>query len=112
MQKFTVVPMIANDCQFIRMSNARFDKNCAKLFPELAKKHAGAYNCLREQRVTAEDEIGAAEMAFDLCNNPGKSYERSLLDWDETRSLSIGDMISVNGKPFLCLPIGWQPVDL
>lgn len=112
MQKFTVVPMIANDSQLIRMLDARFDKNCAKLFPELAKKHAGSYNCLREQSVAAEDEIGAAEMVFDLCNNPSKDYERCLLDWDKTRSLSIGDMVSVNGKAFLCLPIGWQPVEL
>jgi hypothetical protein len=112
MQKFTVIPMIANDCQFTRMSDARFDKNCAKLFPELAKKHVGSYNSLREQSVAAEDEIDAAERVFDLCNNPGKDYERSLLDWDKTRSLSIGDMVSVNGKLFLCLPIGWQPVEL
>ena len=53
---------------------------------------------------TGED---AAEEAFDLTNNPMRQEERERV-YGRGRSVSVGDVIDVDGKMFLCSSIGWK----
>lgn len=53
---------------------------------------------------TGED---AAEEAFDLSNNPSRQYERSRI-YGKFRSVSVGDIVSVDGVDYLCAPCGWE----
>jgi hypothetical protein len=49
----------------------------------------------------------AAEQVFDLTNNPYRQDERELL-YGRHRSVSVGDIVNVDGVDFLCASMGWQ----
>lgn len=49
----------------------------------------------------------AAEEMFDLSNNPSRQDERDQL-WGRRRSLSVGDVVHVEGESYLCLSMGWH----
>ena len=51
----------------------------------------------------------AAEEAFDLTNNPMRQDERVQL-YGRGRSLSVGDIVNVDGVNFLCASNGWKIV--
>lgn len=48
----------------------------------------------------------AAEEMFDLSNNPSRDDERAE-KWGQFRSLSVGDVVHVDGESFLCCSMGW-----
>lgn len=48
-----------------------------------------------------------AEEIFDLTNNPSRQDEREEL-YGRGRSVSVGDIITVDGEDFLCASMGWQ----
>jgi len=52
----------------------------------------------------------AAEEIFDLTNNPYRQAEREQL-YGRGRSLSVGDIVKVDGELFLCCSNGWIVVD-
>ena len=54
--------------------------------------------------LTGED---AAEELFDLTNNPSRQEEREQ-KYGRGRSLSVGDIVWVQGKFFVCLSVGWS----
>lgn len=47
-----------------------------------------------------------AEEIFDLTNNPGREDERLEL-YGRHRSVSVGDIVSIDGVDMLCASIGW-----
>jgi len=49
----------------------------------------------------------AAEEIFDLTNNPNRQEEREAI-YGRHRSLSVGDIVVVEGVPYLCAPAGWK----
>lgn len=49
----------------------------------------------------------AAEEVFDLTNNPGRQQEREQL-YGRQRSLSVGDIVEVEGDLWLCATEGWE----
>ena len=49
----------------------------------------------------------AAEEMFDLSNNPSRIDERVLV-WGNYRSLSVGDVVHVDGESYLCCSQGWH----
>ena len=49
----------------------------------------------------------AAEDAFDLTNNPSRQYEREEF-YGRQRSVSVGDVVDVDGELFLCASFGWR----
>lgn len=49
----------------------------------------------------------AAEEMFDLTNNPSRQEERKRL-YGEHRSLSVGDIVGVDGRAYLCTSNGWE----
>lgn len=51
----------------------------------------------------------AAEEVFDLTNNPSREDER-IRYCGNSRSLSVGDQVIVNGGTYLCLPSGWATI--
>lgn len=68
---------------------------------------AGAYRRQGPSVVTEFAGEDAAEEVFDLTNNPSRDDERALR-WGPGRSVSVGDIVSVNGQRFLCMSAGWQ----
>ena len=48
----------------------------------------------------------AAEEVFDLTNNPSRQAEREQL-YGRGRSVSVGDIVSVDGVDYLCGSMGW-----
>ena len=57
--------------------------------------------------VDADDAEGAAEEMFDLSNNPSRVTERNVKYGWTYRSISVGDIIVVDGANFFCAPTGW-----
>lgn len=51
--------------------------------------------------------VDAAEEMFDLTNNPNRQEEREQI-YGRHRSLSVGDIVIVEGVPFLCASAGWK----
>lgn len=61
----------------------------------------------------AVDALGeaAAEEVFDLTNNPSRQAEREQL-YGQGRSLSVGDIVEVDGVNYLCASQGWINMEL
>ena len=51
----------------------------------------------------------AAEEVFDLTNNPCRQEEREQV-YGRGRSLSVGDIVCVDGVDYLCASFGWEVV--
>lgn len=64
------------------------------------------YKVIGTMAVTGEG-TRAAEEVFDLSNNPARSEERAEM-YGNHRSLSVGDIVNVDGTEFVCLPFGWH----
>jgi hypothetical protein len=93
-----------------------------KLAPN--KIHREMYNTDRKNLVrtnlssfqsiaTIETELEgeeAAEEAFDLTNNPSRQEER-VKRYGRHRSVSVGDVISVDGIDFMCDTIDWVIIE-
>lgn len=47
-----------------------------------------------------------AEEMFDLTNNPSRQDEREAI-YGNSRSLSVGDVVEVDGVNLVCCSIGW-----
>jgi hypothetical protein len=60
-------------------------------------------------KLTVEDAEDAAEFLFDLTNNPSKDRERAKL-YGRGRSLSVGDIVDVDGLLLVCASCGWERV--
>lgn len=56
-----------------------------------------------------EDEYYAEEL-FDLTNNPMRQGEREVR-FGRGRSISVGDMVEMEGEFYLCRPNGWILVE-
>lgn len=52
----------------------------------------------------------AAEEMFDLTNNPSRQEEREKL-YGRGRSVSVGDVVSVNGIDYVCDSFGWAVIN-
>jgi len=51
----------------------------------------------------------AAEEAFDLTNNPSRQSEREL-SYGRLRSVSVGDIVEVDGVNYFCDSFGWVEI--
>lgn len=80
-----------------------FAKDPAGLARDLLSK--GGYEAAADIFVTQEGEEAAEEM-FELTNNPSRQGERLEL-YGRGRSVSVGDIVAVDGINYLCLPTGW-----
>jgi peptide methionine sulfoxide reductase MsrA len=57
--------------------------------------------------VTHQSGEAAAEEAFDISNNPSRENLRQEV-FGRQRSVSVGDIVEVNGEEFFCAAMGWQ----
>lgn len=80
--------------------------------PELfaqVRKQRNAYTILPlmsfEHIALAGEDM--ADCMFDMTNNPLREEERLQL-YGNSRSISVGDIVSVDGVDFLCLSFGWK----
>ena len=79
--------------------------------PALARKYLdeGLYETVGELDLPYEGE-DACEEVFDLTNNPMRMDRRSR--YGNGRSVSVGDLVVVDGTIYLCRPTGWVVVDV
>lgn len=56
-----------------------------------------------------EEGGDAAEDMFDMTNNPARQYERAKY-YGRGRSISVGDIVEVDGVNYLCESAGWSVV--
>ena len=77
----------------------------------LARKYIaeGLYESVCELDLPYEGE-DACEEVFDLTNNPMRMDRRSR--YGNGRSVSVGDLVVVDGVIHLCRPAGWVVVDM
>ena len=67
----------------------------------------GSYHVQGTMGVPGREGEDVAEEVFDLTNNPGRQEEREEL-YGRHRSVSVGDIVNVDGEDFLCCSFGWQ----
>lgn len=67
---------------------------------------AGLYRIQGTMGVPGFEGEAAAEEVFDLTNNPCRQEEREEL-YGRYRSVSVGDIINVDGTDWLCASLGW-----
>ena len=81
-----------------------------EMYSDLDKKQLVAENIegyLIMPMIEMSDEgYEAAENAFDLTNNPSRQEEREE-NYGSFRSVSVGDIVEVDGIDFLCSSFGW-----
>lgn len=86
------------------MGEFYFQKDPVQLAQQLRKN--GSYRTAAEYYTPVEGEA-AAEQAFDIANNPSREDERIRI-FERQRSVSVGDIVEVDGVPFLCASMGWE----
>jgi hypothetical protein len=89
-----------------KMAEFYFAKDPVGLAKEcLAKDY---YLAVGEFEVSQTGEAAAEEM-FDMTNNPSRIDER-LASYGSGRSISVGDIITVDGVNYLCASFGWEKI--
>jgi hypothetical protein len=66
----------------------------------------GWYRVQGTMGVPGMDGEAVAEEVFDLTNNPSREEERQAL-YGNSRSVSVGDIVNVDGVDWLCCKQGW-----
>jgi lysyl-tRNA synthetase class II len=74
----------------------------------LAKSHYDNYTVMESFHVYKSGEAAANE-AFDLTNNPARQEER-VERYGRFRSVSVGDIVNVDGVEYLCDSFGWSQI--
>ena len=82
-----------------------FTKRPEELAQKLLKEgyYKEAFRC----EVLAKDAKAVAEEMFDLTNNPSRDEEREER-YGRGRSVSVGDIVEVDGVNYLCASMGWR----
>ena len=92
------------------MVNFYFSKDPAETAREAFRKDQYRVVSMEEYQslecVQYMDDEDIAEDLFDLTNNPSRQYQREAL-YGRGRSISVGDVVTVNGRSLLCASIGW-----
>ena len=70
----------------------------------------GKYVALGPIDLPFEGEEAAEEM-FDISNHPRRRYQRDEI-FGRCRSLSVGDIVEVDGDLFLCRPCEWLKLNV
>lgn len=71
----------------------------------VAKRYLNRYEVCPSFELNCEGRDPAEEV-YDLTNNPSRQRRREVL-YGRGRSVSIGDIVNVDGKDFLCDRIGF-----
>ena len=71
-----------------------------------ARLEAGDYKIMPSFTSEGIEGEEGAEEAFDLTNNPSRQEEREAR-YGRYRSVSVGDIVEVDGVDFLCESFGW-----
>jgi hypothetical protein len=66
----------------------------------------GLYKVQGTMGVPGMEGMDVAEEVFDLTNNPSRQEEREEL-YGRFRSVSVGDIVNVDGTDWLCCKQGW-----
>lgn len=82
------------------------NKDVAELARHLLR--ADAYTIAGTMGIPGLEGEAVAEEIFDLTNNPGRQDERDELYDRRRRSVSVGDVVVVDGERFLCASSGWE----
>jgi hypothetical protein len=78
---------------------------------DLARKliREGCYEVQGSMGFADLEGEAVAEEVFDLTNNPCRQDEREEL-YGRFRSVSVGDIVNVDGVDYLCCSVGWRVI--
>jgi hypothetical protein len=82
-----------------------FQKDPTALAKQLMRE--GRYKTVGSMGVSDKEGEAVAEEVFDLTNNPSRQEEREEM-YGRGRSVSVGDIVNVDGVDYLCASMGWQ----
>jgi hypothetical protein len=94
------IRLVSDEC----MSEFFFKDNQVALAQRLLTQ--GQYRTVGTMGVPGLNAEDAAEEVFDLTNNPSRQTEREDL-YGRGRSVSVGDIVNVDGVDYLCASMGW-----
>ncbi len=87
------------------LRDAYFEKDIAKLVAEHMHGYI-MYPCIETEAIGT----AAAEEMFDLTNNPSRQEEREE-KYGRFRSVSVGDIVEVDGVKYLCASADWMKLE-
>lgn len=87
-----------------RMIDFYVTGNAEQLAKKLIKE--GCYKVQGTMGVPGLEGEAVAEEVFDLTNNPSRQQEREAV-YGHYRSVSVGDIVNVDGQDWLCCSEGW-----
>ena len=73
----------------------------------IALRNLAQYTVAGSMGIPGLEGEAVAEEVFDLTNNPSRQDEREEL-YGRGRSVSVGDIVDVDGQMFLCAASGWN----
>ena len=76
---------------------------------KLVKNNIEKYKIVGSMDMVVDGER-AAEEVFDITNNPDRRHEREIF-YGRNRSISVGDVVSVDNVNYLCGSVGWKVVN-
>jgi hypothetical protein len=76
----------------------------------IALRNLAQYTVAGSMGIPGLEGEAVAEEVFDLTNNPGRQDEREEL-YGRGRSVSVGDIVDVDGRMFLCAATGWNELE-
>jgi len=94
---------------FLANDDIMADLHFAADVAAMAKAQITNYGRKFDIEVEAADAEGACEEAFDISNNPGRREERAAV-FGHSRSVSVGDVVEVEGTKYVCASVGWVAI--
>lgn len=76
---------------------------------DLIINHLSEYTICDKEIELSQIGEAAAEEIFDLTNNPSRQEEREL-KYGRGKSVSVGDVIEVDGINYACMSFGWEQI--
>lgn len=108
MSLYHVEILLANEYVSVMDFYVSKDKNELVNNLMAAGKYESAYIFYADRNVF-KDPTAVCEEAFDLTNNPCRQDERDQ-SYGRGRSLSVGDLVVVDGVSYLCDSMGWKEI--
>jgi len=70
---------------------------------DMSRKETLVYSTLKEGEAAAEEAFHMLNAPLDLLS----PYQRDIVRYHRSHSLSVGDVVKVNEEEYLCDSIGW-----
>lgn len=102
--KTVTVKMCPSGPLLNQMLNVRFRGDQAHM--DITSTNLGSFDTFA-LTIDADKPVDFLEEVFELSNHPNRQADRDLM-WGDRRSLSVGDVVEVDGFNYMCCSTGWE----